>query len=308
MQTSQEELKSINEEMQSTNEELQSTNEELTTSKEELQSLNEELSTVNAELQTKNDILTRESDDMRNLLNSTETATIFLNNSLNITRFTPETTKIINLKASDIGRPITDISTSLVDEDIAADTVKVLETLIPVMKEVTIKAGLAYTMKIIPYRTVDNVINGVVIAFNDITNLKILEKSLIEARDNAESAKDYAEGIIETVREPLTVLDSDMKVVSANNAFYETFHISPEETTGHMFFSLSNGQWNIPGLKTQLKEVLLKKNELRGFKIDYDFAQTGKHTMILNARKIPQKDGRALILLAIEDIKPCECK
>jgi chemotaxis methyl-accepting protein methylase/nitrogen-specific signal transduction histidine kinase len=308
MQTSQEEMKSINEELQSTNEELQSTNEELTTSKEELQSLNEELSTVNSELETKNEVLIRESDDMRNLLNSTETATIFLNNTLNITRFTPKATKIINLKDTDIGRPITDISTSMVDEDIAADSGKVLENLTPALKEVTTKDGLVYSMRIIPYRTVDNVINGVVVTFNDITNLKVLEKSLIEARNNAESARDYAESIVETIREPLVVLDDDMKVVSANNAFYETFHVSPEETTSDSFFSLGNGQWNIPALKSQLEEVLPKKHEIRNFKIERDLPEIGKHFMLLNARKIQQKTGKALILLAIQDTTTCKPK
>ena len=193
-------------------------------------------------------------------------------------------------------------------EDIATDAGKVLETLIPVMKEVTAKADFVYSMKIIPYRTVDNVINGVVITFNDITNLKRLERSLIEARNNAESARDYAEGIVETVREPLIVLDSDLKVVSANNSFYETFHISPEETTGRLFFSLGNGQWNIPGLKAQIRDVLSKNNEIRGFKIEQEFPETGIHTISLNARKIQQKSGKALILLAIEDMKMGECK
>ena len=301
MQTSQEEMKSINEELQSTNEELQSTNEELTTSKEELQSLNEELSTVNSELETKNEILTRESDDMRNLLNSTETATIFLDNSLNITRFTPKAMMIYNLKDTDNGRPITDISTNIENEDIAADAGKVLENLIPTMKEVTTKDDLAYSMRIIPYRTVDNVINGVVITFNDITSQKMLEKSLTEARNSAESARDYAEGIVETIREPLVVLDNDLKVVSANNAFYETFHVLPEDTTSRLFFSLGNGQWNIPSLKSQLEEVLPKKHEIRNFKIERDFPGIGKHTMLLNARKIQQKNDKTLILLAIQD-------
>src|SRR6185295_5916337 len=129
MQTSQEELRSTNEELQSTNEELQSTNEELTTSKEEMQSLNEELQTVNTELQAKVDELSRTSNDMKNLLNSTEIATLFLDNDLNVRRFTPQATRIIQLIPGDVGRPITDLASDLLYPELSADAREVLQRL-----------------------------------------------------------------------------------------------------------------------------------------------------------------------------------
>ena len=130
MQTSQEELQSANEELQSTNEELQSTNEELTTSKEEMQSLNEELQTVNTELQAKVDELSRANNDMKNLLNSTDIATLFLDNDLNVRRFTPQATKIIKLIPGDVGRPITDLASDLLYPELADDAREVLRTLV----------------------------------------------------------------------------------------------------------------------------------------------------------------------------------
>ncbi len=169
MQISQEELRSSNEEMQSTNEELQSTNEELTTSKEEMQSLNEELQTVNTELQSKLDELSRSNNDMKNLLNSTDIATLFLDNKLNVRRFTTQTTKIIKLIASDVGRPITDLASELRYLELPEDAQTVLRTLTPAEKAISAKDGRWYTVRIMPYRTLDDRIDGVVITFSDIS-------------------------------------------------------------------------------------------------------------------------------------------
>jgi two-component system CheB/CheR fusion protein len=178
MQTSQEELKSTNEELQSTNEELQSANEELTTSKEEMQSLNEELQTVNHELQAKVDELSRANNDMRNLLNSTDIAILFLDDMLNVRRFTPQTTRIIKLIAGDAGRPITDIATDLDYPGLAADAREVLRSLVFIEKQVASRDERWFLVRIMPYRTLENRIDGVVITFSNITAARTLETQL----------------------------------------------------------------------------------------------------------------------------------
>jgi two-component system CheB/CheR fusion protein len=180
MQTSQEELRSTNEEQQSTNEELQSTNEELTTSKEEMQSLNEELQTVNSELQVKVDELSRTNNDMKNLLNSTDIATLFLDNDLNVRRFTTQATKIIKLIPGDIGRPITDLASDLLYPELTADAREVLRKLGFVEKSINARDGRWFTVRIMPYRTLDDRIDGLVITFADITTAKMLEAQLRE--------------------------------------------------------------------------------------------------------------------------------
>jgi two-component system CheB/CheR fusion protein len=178
MQTSQEELRSANEELQSTNEELQSTNEELRTSKEEMQSLNEELQTVNTELQAKVDELSRASNDMKNLLDSTDIATLFLDKDLNVRRFTPQATKIIKLIATDAGRPITDLASNLSYPELADDARTVLRKLASVEKAIGARDGRWFTVRIMPYRTQDDRIDGVVITFANITVAKTLEAKL----------------------------------------------------------------------------------------------------------------------------------
>jgi len=178
MQTSQEELRSANEELQSTNEELQSTNEELTTSKEEMQSMNEELQTVNTELQAKVDELSRTSNDMKNLLDSTDIATLFLDKELNVRRFTPQTTKIIKLIAGDAGRPITDLASELCYPELSDDAREVLRKLAAVEKPIGTRDGRWFTVRIMPYRTHDDRIDGVVITFANITGSKTLEAKL----------------------------------------------------------------------------------------------------------------------------------
>jgi two-component system, chemotaxis family, CheB/CheR fusion protein len=185
MQTSQEELTSTNEELQSTNEELQSTNEELTTSKEEMQSLNEELQTVNAELQSKVDDLSWVNNDMKNLLNSTEIAIVFLDGRLNVRRYTTQATRLFKLIPGDIGRPLSDIASELVYPELApqlqADTQEVLHSLAISEKQVTTRDGHWFKVRIMPYRTIENLIDGLVLTFTDITESKLLEAELRKA-------------------------------------------------------------------------------------------------------------------------------
>ena len=186
MQSSQEELKSANEELQSTNEELQSTNEELTTSKEEMQSMNEELQTLNHELQAKVSDLSRTNNDMKNLLDSTDIATRFLDESLNIRRFTNQLTKIIKLIPGDAGRPITDITTKLDYPDLVEDAREVMRTLVFKEKTVAGSGGRWFLVRIMPYRTLENRIDGAVITFIDVTVSKTLEMELRETKAKLE--------------------------------------------------------------------------------------------------------------------------
>jgi two-component system CheB/CheR fusion protein len=180
--TSNEELKSANEEMQSVNEELQSTNEELETSKEELQSVNEELGTVNTELQNKVADLSRSNNDMNNLLAGTGIGTIFVDHQLRIQRFTPTVTQVINLILTDVGRPVSHIVSNLVGYDrLAADVREVLDSLVPKEVEVQTQTGTWYLLRIRPYRTLENVIEGAVITFTEITEIKKAQAGLRES-------------------------------------------------------------------------------------------------------------------------------
>ena len=295
METSQEELKSANEELQSINEELQSTNEEMITSKEELQSLNEELTTLNAELQSKNEELSEVNNDMKNLLDSTQIPTIFLDNNLKIRRFTPYATKIANLIQSDVGRPITDIVSNLGYEDLVRDVKDVLQTLVFKEIEVQTRDGAWYLMRIIPYRTANNVIDGVAITFADITDFKKMQELMAERTE-------YAEGIVRTVREPLLMLNDDLRVVSANPSFYRTFEVTSQEIEGQLLYDLGNRQWDIPALRQLLEEILPKNTQVEDFLVEHEFPRIGRKRMLLNARRIEREKGhKQLILLAIED-------
>jgi two-component system CheB/CheR fusion protein len=180
LETSNEELKSTNEELQSTNEELQSTNEELETSREELQSTNEELETVNTELQHKVEQLSDANNDLNNLLGCTEIATVFLDNDIQVKRFTPRAADIFKLIAGDVGRPISDIVHNMLYDDLVSDAQEILRNLGRIEKEVKTKKGNWYLMRILPYRTVENAIDGVVVTFVDITKQKLAEEKLKE--------------------------------------------------------------------------------------------------------------------------------
>ena len=303
LETSNEELKSANEELQSSNEELQSTNEEMETSKEELQSLNEELVTLNTELQKKIDELSQASNDMNNLLAGTGVGTIFVDLRLRIQRFTPAATQIIRLIQTDVGRPVGDIVSRLTGYDrLIEDVTAVLDTLIPKEAEVQTEEGQWYLMRILPYRTMENVIEGAVVTFAEITRQKKLQEELQESARVARRAQEYAENVVDTVHEPLLVLNSDLKVVSANRSFYESFQVVPEETIGQLLYDLGNGQWNIPDLHTLLEEILPRKTSFKRFEVTHDFPAIGRRSLLLNGREVAQTAGNErFVLLAIED-------
>lgn len=234
METTNEELRSTNEELQSVNEELQSTNEELETSKEELQSVNEELSTVNAELQAKVAELSRANNDMNNLLAGTGIGTLFVDHQLRITRFTPAITQVINLIQSDIGRPIGHFVSNLVGYSRLVEDVKaVLDTLMPREAVVQVDAGTWYLMRIRPYRTLDNVIEGAVITFVDISERRRVET--IAKSQLAEIVSYYDNAPI-----GLAVLDNDLRFIRINKRLAEINGLTPTECIGKSIDTLSS--------------------------------------------------------------------
>jgi two-component system CheB/CheR fusion protein len=250
METSSEELKSSNEEMQSVNEEMQSTNEELETSKEELQSVNEELATVNAELQEKVADLSRVNNDMSNLLAGTGVGTLFVDHQLNIARFTPSATQVINLIPSDVGRPLAHLVSNLVGRDnLLADVQNVLDTLIPSETEVQTKKGDWYILGIRPYRTLDNIIEGAVVTFVDITSRKLAEQKLLEAERFRQAAE------IETVG--IVFFKIEGPITSANGAFLRM--------TGYSRDDLEAGKINW-GLITPLESMDASRQALKELK------------------------------------------
>ena len=296
-QTSNEELKSTNEELQSTNEELQSTNEELETAKEEMQSLNEELVTVNSELQGKLDALADANDDLQNLLNSTEVAIIFLDSELHIKRFTSEAKRVSKLIASDVGRPLSDIASKLTSEPLMEDAQDVLQTLVIKEREVQTTDGNWFVMRIHPYRTAKNTIDGLVLTFQDITNNK-------QAEQVVQTARSFAASIVETVREPLLVLDNQLRVVSANQSFYRIFQVQPHEVEQQLLYHLCNGAWNIPELRSLLEEILPARTSFQDFVVDQTFPHIGRKVLALNGRRLVQEmEQPGCILLAMEEVR-----
>jgi two-component system CheB/CheR fusion protein len=302
LEASNEELKSTNEEFQSTNEEIQSSNEELETSKEEMQSLNEELITLNTELMNKNDELSVINSDMKNLVNSIDIPTVFLDNDLRIKRFTYNITKAINIIKSDIGRPINHIVTNLKYENLVEDSKEVLRTLVYKEIELQTNDDTWYQMKILPYRTTNNVIDGVVITFSDIHKIKTASEEINKLNQEIQLAREYADNIIQTLREALLVLDPDLRVLSANRSFYKTFNTIAENSIDKFIYELDNKKWDIPELRELLEQIIPQNNFFEDFEVEYDFANAGKKKLLLNARRMIFQGHKEtkLILLAIQ--------
>jgi two-component system, chemotaxis family, CheB/CheR fusion protein len=294
-QASNEELKSINEELQSTNEELQSTNEELETSKEELQSVNEELVTVNSELQTKIEQMSSMQDDMKNLLDNMRLGTIFLDTQLYIRRFTRDATQVFRLVATDVGRPLADIRSELIDGDVLADAQVVLDTLVPTEREARTAAGVWYLVRIQPYRTVDNVIDGVVLTFADVSE-----------RINAiaaHKARLLAEAIVDAVAVPHLALDGALCVLSANRAYYRQFGGDEKNTVGQSVFALGERRFDLPPLREMLETAWPTKDGLEHRAIELAPPAGGSSRWKLDARRIAVQPGQAdLVLLSIEPV------
>jgi two-component system CheB/CheR fusion protein len=221
---------------------------------------------------------------------------MFLNNDLRIKSFTPEAVKVFSLIETDIGRPFTDIVSKLEYPDLLADIREVIRT--PTQKEKTVRhlENRWYIIRIMPYRTMNHVIDGAVITLVDITDRKLME-------ERVEAALAYSRGIIETVREPLIVLDSGLKVISANKSFYRKFGVPSAETEGKVIYDLGNGQWNIPKLRELLEKILPESTEFSDYEVEHDFPGIGPRKMLLNARRITQAGAKTeTILLAIEDV------
>lgn len=292
-ESSREEMQASNEELQSANEELRSTLEELETSKEELQSMNEELATVSQENRQRVEELSQLSHDLQNLLASTDIATLFLDRELRIVRFTPQTENLFNIRHTDRGRPLTDLTHHLDYPEIQSDARRVLDRLERVEREVYCEQGPGWFLaRILPYRVDNDRIDGVVVTFIDITERKQSEQEVSKARE-------YAESIFETLHEPLLVLTPDLTIKSVNAAFYAQFAVEREHTIGHKIYDLGNGQWDIPALRTLLEDVLPDSNVFNDYEVQHDFENIGHRVMLLNARRL---DHVQLILLGIRDV------
>ena len=296
LESSNEELKAANEEVMASNEELQSTNEELQTAKEELQATNEELTTVNDELASRNVSATQLNNDLTNLLTSVQIPIVMVGADLRIRRFTPSAARVFHLIPSDVGRVIDDIKPRIVIPKLEPLILNVGDTLVTRELEVQDEEGRWYVLSIRPYRTLDNKIDGAVIMVQDIDALKRGERTTREARD-------FAESIVDTVREPLVVLDGGLHVKTANRSFYQTFQIRPAETESGTFFELGKGQWNIPQLRTMLETVGENNSQLQDVQVDHEFPGLGRRSLLLNGRRIARDGPQGpLILLAIEDV------
>ena len=302
-EASSEELQAASEEVQSANEELQSINEELETSKEELESANEELTTVNDEMSHRNSELNILNNDLVNFQNSTRQVVLLLGRDLTIRRFSPQAEKQFDLLATDVGRPISHIRHNLVHADdvktpldLEGLCTEVITTVSEQEREVLDKTGRWHSLRVRPYTTLDHKIDGAVLLLLEIDELKQSEQAVAAARD-------YAENIVETVRDPLLVLDKDLRVESANRSFYRAFRVEPAETIGTFIYDLGNHQWDIPRLRELLEEILPQSKTVEDFEVEQDFKQLGRRIMLLNARRVVDPRQRTeRILLAIEDI------
>jgi PAS domain S-box-containing protein len=288
-----EELQSSNEEVVASNEELQSTNEQLETSKEEMESRNEELLSINDELASRNEELDRLNSDLKNLHTSLHTAIIVLNRDLSVRSFTPAAKHSFHLAASDIGRPLSRVRHGLELSNLEELLGEVVASVEQREQEVRTRDGRWYSLRARPYVNVNDQVDGVVLMLVDIDALKRGEARIAAARD-------FAETILQTTGYPFVVLREDLRVETANAAFYNTFKVAPAETVGRAFYELGNGQWNIPKLREfmEASDTTMEQLEVTG-----DFEHIGHRTMLLNAHRM-MSGGAApkRVLLAINDV------
>lgn len=277
----QEEMKAANEEILSSNEELQSTNEELETAQEELQSSNEELITLNEELQHRNAELTILTNDLNNLLVGVDIPVLVLDADLRVRRFTPMAGASLNLIGGDVGRPFSNIASTLDVTDWNELFSEVTDRGRSIEREVTDRGGHRYSMRVRPYKTGDNRIEGVLVV--------LLDTDLVSR--TRDKASDYARVIVETIHDALVVLDDELRVVTANQSFCSLFGISRQNIEGRAFFAAP--------LRQLLQDVLSKGAELKNFEIDQDFPEIGRRRLVVNAHQIYET---RTILIAIEDI------
>lgn len=292
-----EELQAANEEVQSANEELQSLNEELETSKEELESANEELTTVNEEMSSRNVELNRLNSDLVNLQTSSRLAIVVLNRDLTVRRFSAQAATLFDLTGRDIGRPIGHVRHRLdlahgFEEFIAGVIADVRER----EREVRDQQGRWHSLRVHPYFTADNKVDGAVLVLVDIDSLKHTEQAVTAARD-------YANYIVHTVRDPLLILGADLRVNRANAAFYGTFGISPAQANAALIYDLGDRGWDSPRLRELLEEILPRDGSCEHFEISHDFGPAGMRTLLLNALRIRDERGESReIVLGIEDV------
>jgi two-component system, chemotaxis family, CheB/CheR fusion protein len=291
-----------------------------------LESANEELTTLNEEMSNRNTELSRLNADLSNLHLSVNMAILVLARDLTIRRFTAPAEKIFNLLATDVGRPLSSVRHNLIVVDelasrgndprsstttenqsliTSAATIpflledllrEVIDTVSVREREVRDKDGRWYVLRARPYMTADNKIDGAVLVLVDIDDLKRSERE-------AKAARDYAEATIRTARDPMIVLRADLRVNTANEAFYKTFKTTPDQTEGRLIYDLGDKQWNIPKLRMFLEDILSRNSFFDDFEVTHDFPQIGRRTMLLNARRLELDDGaRQMVLLAIEDV------
>lgn len=290
-----EDLVATNEEFLSGNEELQSLNEELETAKEELQSTNEELSTLNDELQTRNTELDSVNSDLVNILGSVEVAIVIVDASRRIRRFTPKARPILSLLPSDVGRPIDDIRSTLLIEDLDEKIADVIETVTVREEEAQSRDGRWYRLQIRPYMTVDKRIDGAVLSIVDIDALK-------RALSAAMWVRDYARATVEAVQTPLMLLDAKLRVLSVNEAFRETYGVSRSETEGSGVYDIMKSAWDFPELRSALLRVAQSGDPFQQLEAEREIPGHGKRWASLAGRSVITPNDERLVLLAVEDI------
>jgi two-component system, chemotaxis family, CheB/CheR fusion protein len=292
-ETATEEFKSANEEALSANEELQSTNEELETAKEELQSTNEELTTLNEEMQNRNAELAGLNNDLLNLLTNVTVPVVIVGTDLHIRRFTPPAQKLLNLQPGDVGRRLSEIRPNLKIGDLGEAARQSIEALSPHELEVQeSETGAWHLMRVRPFKTWDNKIDGAVISFQNIDAMK----------RNLDQMRVFADSLIENAHEPILVLDGQLQVISANLAFCRDFEVSRQETETRAVYDLGDGQWNIPKLRELLERIVPSNGRVENFEVRNHFSHLDPRVIMLNARRIEPQPGQPLILLFIEDV------
>jgi two-component system CheB/CheR fusion protein len=296
LEITNDELTATNEEAMSVNEELQSTNEELETSKEELQSLNEELTALNSQLNETIEHQRATANDLRNTMNSSEIAMLFLDGNLQIRLFTPAARTMFSVIASDIGRPLADLTRRISDPHLLADADAVLGGRAVPNREVGADNGAWYTRRILPYRTHDDQIEGVVVTFSDISERKTAERAI-------EAAQSYSDSIIDTISQPLVVLDDELCVISAGRSFYDVFSVKPEETVGRQLDAVDDGRLDNAAVRSFLDRLARGEAVIQDHPIDLELPPRGIRSLLVNALEIREDPlaGRK-VLVTIDDI------